>query len=232
MKECIILAGGFGTRLQSVVKDVPKAMAEVAGKPFLEHIFNYLESEGINHIVLSLGYKSEIIIEWLATQNRSFDISYVVEKEPLGTGGALEFAFSEIRSNKAFILNGDTFFDIDMNKLIHFHQDKEADLSIALKPMEQFDRYGSVEIDSKQRIIQFNEKKYQDKGLINGGVYLVNKDIFSKLDLPEKYSFEKDVMESQLKNLLIYGYIQDKYFIDIGIPTDFEKANIDFKTKS
>lgn len=229
MKECIVLAGGFGTRLQSVVKDVPKCMAEVAGKPFLHHLFDYLEEEGFSHIILSLGYKSEIVIDWIASQSRDFRVSYVVENEPLGTGGAIKYAFSKVEGVAAFVVNGDTYFDINMDDLTTFHIDKKADLTIALKPMIDFDRYGSVEIANDGRIVCFNEKAFRSEGLINGGIYLINKALFDKLNLPAKFSFEKEVMESQLTALGIYGFVQDTYFIDIGIPSDFEKANIDFK---
>lgn len=231
MKECIILAGGLGTRLQSVVKDVPKCMAEVAGNPFLKYLFDYAAKQEIEHIILALGYKSDIIIDWLANQSLPFDISYVIEKEPLGTGGAIQYAFSKIKSEKAYIINGDTYFDIDLEKFSNSHISKKADISLALKPMTDFDRYGSVLLDTPNRIIRFNEKKHCQQGLINGGTYLVNKNIFAKLNLPQKYSFEKDILESKINDISIYGYEQDSYFIDIGIPSDFEKANKDFKTR-
>lgn len=230
MKECIILAGGFGTRLQSVVKDVPKCMAEVAGKPFLHYLFQYAKDQQFDHIILALGYKSEIVIDWLNQNTYPFNVSYVIENEPLGTGGAIRFAFSKVQSNKAFVINGDTFFDVDTLALENFHNGKSADISIALKPMNDFDRYGSVDINANNRIVHFNEKKLCEEGLINGGIYLINKDVFSKINLSEKFSFEKDVMESKLNALAIYGYEEDTYFIDIGIPSDFDKANIDFKT--
>lgn len=231
MKECIILAGGLGTRLQSVVKDVPKCMAEVAGNPFLKYLFDYAAKQEIEHIILALGYKSDIIIDWLANQSLPFDISYVIEKEPLGTGGAIQYAFSKIKSEKAYIINGDTYFDVDLEKFSNSHISKKADISLALKPMTDFDRYGSVLLDTQDRIIRFNEKKHCQQGLINGGTYLVNKNIFAKLNLPQKYSFEKDILESKINDIRIYGYEQDSYFIDIGIPSDFEKANKDFKTR-
>lgn len=231
MKECIILAGGLGTRLQSVVKDVPKCMAEVAGNPFLKYLFDYAAKQEIEHIILALGYKSDIIIDWLANQSLPFDISYVIEKEPLGTGGAIQYAFSKIKSEKAYIINGDTYFDVDLEKFSNSHISKKADISLALKPMTDFDRYGSVLLDTQDRIIRFNEKKHCQQGLINGGTYLVNKNIFAKLNLPQKYSFEKDILESKINDISIYGYEQDSYFIDIGIPSDFEKANKDFKTR-
>jgi D-glycero-alpha-D-manno-heptose 1-phosphate guanylyltransferase len=231
MKECIILAGGFGTRLQSVVSDVPKCMAEVAGKPFLQYLFDYAANEKFSHVILSLGYKSDIVINWLKIQNRPFDVSYVVEEYPLGTGGAIKLAFGEVKGVEAFVINGDTFFGIDSESLLEFHRSKESDISAALKPMLDFDRYGSVELDDEQRIIHFNEKEYKKEGLINGGVYIVAKKLFAKLSLPEKFSFEKDVMEAHICDINIYGYRQDSYFIDIGIPSDFEKANVDFMGK-
>lgn len=227
-KECIILAGGLGTRLRSVVNDIPKCMAPVAGKPFLFYLFNQLEKYKFTHIVLALGYKSEVILEWLKTQNRSFNISYVIEEEPFGTGGAIKLAFSKIQGDQALVLNGDTYFNINIDQLIAFHTNKKADVSLALKKMNQFDRYGSVLADETDKIYQFEEKKYLDTGLINGGIYLINKTIINTNNLPSKFSFEKDVLEAQVSSLNIYGLTFEDYFIDIGIPSDYKKANIDF----
>lgn len=231
MKECIILAGGLGTRLQSVVNDVPKCMASVAKEPFLSHIFDYLEAQQFDHIILSLGYKSEVVLDWLKTQDRSFNVSYVIESKALGTGGAIRYAFSKVISDKAFILNGDTFFNIETSKMFDLQGALRTDILIALKPMFNFDRYGSVEIDKVGRITRFVEKKHIDEGLINGGVYLIKKDIFENLDLPEFFSFEKEILEGRTTQLQIFGMPFDKYFIDIGIPSDFEKANQDFANK-
>lgn len=228
MKECIILAGGLGTRLQSVVSDVPKCMAEVAGKPFLSYLFDYAKKQQFDHLILSLGYKSEVVLQWLEGKSHPFRISYVVENSPLGTGGAIKLAFEKVETDKAFIFNGDTFFDINTTQLEDFHKEKNAMISLALKPMTDFDRYGSVDLDKEERIIRFNEKQYCAKGLINGGVYVINKNIFQTLSLPEKFSFEKDVMEMYINHIPFYGSVQDGYFIDIGIPSDFAKANQDF----
>lgn len=231
MKECIILAGGFGTRLQSVVKDVPKCMAEVAGEPFLYHLFNYADKEAFGHVILSLGYKADVVLEWLEGKTFPFQISYVIEDEPLGTGGAVKLAFGKVFGQSAYVINGDTFFDINTDTLSDFHTRKNASISLALKPMTDFDRYGSVELNENARITRFNEKQYRAEGLINGGVYLIDKAIFSSFDLPDKFSFEKDIMEAHLHDIAIYGQSFDNYFIDIGIPSDFEKANKDFNLK-
>jgi len=228
MKECIILAGGLGTRLQSVVNDVPKCMAEVAGRPFLSYLMDYMGRQEFSHVILSLGYKSEVVLQWLDRKLYPFEISYVVEDSPLGTGGAIKLAFSKVMERNAYVFNGDTFFDIDTFQLLDFHTEKSAEISLALKPMQDFDRYGSVDISDSGRILSFNEKQYCKQGLINGGVYIINKDIFSVLHLPEKFSFEKDVMEAHINDIPFYGCIQDNYFIDIGIPSDIEKANQDF----
>lgn len=231
MKECIILAGGLGTRLQSVVNDVPKCMAEVAGKPFLEYIFNYLRIQNINHVVLALGYKHEVVLEWLSRKEFPFEISHVIEKEALGTGGAIAYAFDKIKGDNAIVINGDTFFDADLNALAAFHERHRSDISVALKGMKDFDRYGTVLLDQNKRIISFIEKQYQESGLINAGTYYINKKIITESGLPKKFSFEKEILESKLTALNIYGYESDAYFIDIGIPSDFEKANIDFCNK-
>lgn len=227
MKEAIVLAGGLGTRLQSVVNDRPKCMAEVAGKPFLKYIFDYLQREKFSHVILSLGYKYEYVLDWLSNENYPFTVSYVIEEEPLGTGGAIKYAAQKAQRDRLFVLNGDTFFDIDSDNLESFHTDKQADITLALKPMVDFNRYGSVSIDQDGRIVRFNEKQYQPKGLINGGVYLLNKRIFDNIS-SNKFSFEKEVFENKVEELKIYGNIQDTYFIDIGIPSDYEKANTDF----
>lgn len=227
MKEAIVLAGGFGTRLQTVVSDKPKCMATVAGKPFLKYIFDYLEKENFSHLILSLGYKSGYILEWLSDKSFPFLVSYVIEEEPLGTGGAIKYAAGKAKTDDVFILNGDTFFDINTDHLLETHNENKADITLALKPMTNFDRYGSVELDNKNRIICFNEKQNQTEGLINGGVYFLNKKVFDSIPF-NKFSFEKDILEEKINELNIYGNIQNSYFIDIGIPSDYEKANIDF----
>lgn len=231
MKECIILAGGLGTRLQSVVNDVPKCMAEVAGKPFLSYLFDYAAEQQFEHLILSLGYKSEIVLQWLETQSPPFHVSYVIENYPLGTGGAIKLAFSKVIGLKAFVFNGDTFFDVDTTSFLNFHKKSNAIISLALKQTTDFDRYGSVNLSDNGRVISFNEKKYCKQGVINGGVYIINKDLFSTLNLSEKFSFEKDVMEAHIHDIPFYGCVQDGYFIDIGIPSDFAKANLDFRER-
>jgi D-glycero-alpha-D-manno-heptose 1-phosphate guanylyltransferase len=227
----IILAGGFGTRLQSVVNDVPKPMAPVAGRPFLEWVLDYCLENGIQEAILSVGYKSETIIQHFGNQYKGIQIKYAIEKEPLGTGGAIRYAMEMLEDNcNCLILNGDTLFKSDLHVLFNTFQEEKADLIVSLRRMFDFDRYGVVELDKNNRIISFQEKKYCDEGLINGGVYIVNskliKNLFPKI---ETFSFEKDFMEKYVEQLNFVGIEQSGYFIDIGIPEDFEKANNDLK---
>lgn len=220
----IILAGGFGTRLSTVVKDVPKPMAPINGKPFLHYIFEELQEQNIQEVILSVGYLHEAIQDFFKEEYLGIKIKYSIETEPLGTGGGIKQAFDFIEDD-AFVLNGDTFFDIELSKL----KIDNSDISIALKPMFEFDRYGTVELNETNRIISFNEKKYCEHGLINGGVYYFKKTIFDKLEVGNKFSFEKEVLEKNVQNLKIQGKTFDNYFIDIGIPEDYQKAQHDFK---
>lgn len=226
--ECIILAGGMGTRLQSVVSDVPKCMAPVAGHPFWHYAIETLIEAGFSHIILSLGYKHEVIEEWIASSSFPVNISIVTEDTPLGTGGAVKLALSKAYENEVFILNGDTFFEVNYADMLKLHQQTAPVATIALKKMEQFNRYGVVDIDKdSNRILRFNEKQHCESGLINGGVYLINRTTLEKY--PQKFSLEKDFFETTVANSCLSGYISEGYFIDIGIPEDYERAQTDFR---
>lgn len=231
--ECVILAGGMGTRLRSVVSELPKCMAPVAGKPFLHYIVETLGAFGFDHIIFSLGYKHECIEEWIGELQASGacralpKLDYVVETEPLGTGGGVRYAFSKAREESVFVLNGDTFFDVDFKEMMELHNASRAMATVALKPMRDFERYGTVGLgDDGIHVTEFREKQHCEAGLINGGVYLIRR---SALDaLPQKFSMEKDFFEKVVGGGRIAGYVSDGYFIDIGIPEDYSKAQEDF----
>jgi D-glycero-alpha-D-manno-heptose 1-phosphate guanylyltransferase len=180
IKEAIILAGGLGTRLRSVVNDIPKPMAEVCGKPFLSYILDFLIKYGIKRVILSVGYKWEAIREFFGEQYKSINLVYAIEYEPLGTGGAIKNALKYVRDTEVFILNGDTLFNIDLSVFYSLHKNKNSNLSIALKKMNFTERYGSVKIDENNRIIDFSEKAQKFNILINGGIYLLNKNFFTR----------------------------------------------------
>lgn len=223
-KEAIILAGGLGTRLRSVVAGLPKCMAPVAGKPFLHFVIEYLLEQGIDKIIFSLGYKSEMIIDYVNEQYPMLSKQFSIEEEPLGTGGAIKLACSVSTEKNVLILNGDTLYKVNINVLVDFHNNNEADCSLALKPMKDFDRYGVVVLNKDNSIASFKEKQFYPEGLINGGVYILNREKFLKESLPQKFSFENDYLEKYFDKRKMYGQIQDEYFIDIGIPEDYEKA--------
>ncbi len=221
--EAIVLAGGFGTRLQSVVSDVPKPMAEVQKKPFLEHILVYLQKNGVDSVILSVGYKHKIIEDYFQHSFAGMTIDYIVEDEPLGTGGAILKAWASIQQENIFVINGDTFFNVDLNELLSKHLAYQSELTLSLKPMENFDRYGSVEINDNFEVVDFKEKEFVSKGHINGGIYILNKNIFAPFKLPRQFSFE-EFMQENINALNIYASIFNNYFIDIGIPEDYQKA--------
>jgi D-glycero-alpha-D-manno-heptose 1-phosphate guanylyltransferase len=226
--EIIVLAGGLGTRLQSVVSDLPKCMAPVNGKPFLAYVINYFQQQGISNFIFSLGYKYETIIDYLSEfliNDSRFTFRYSIEEEPLGTGGAIKKACALANNENVFITNGDTLFNADTLLLKNFHYIKKADCSIALKPMKNFSRYGVIELNEDDSIKNFSEKKYYESGLINGGLYMLNIYKFLGETLPEKFSFETDYLEKYYDKRSMFGLIQDEYFIDIGIPEDYERAN-------
>jgi len=230
--EVIILAGGLGTRLRSVVSKVPKCMAPVVNKPFLWYLLKYLSKYNVSRVILSVGYLREVIYEWIdeVKEEFSFEFDYAVEETPLGTGGGIRLALEKTRTMEVVVLNGDTFFDVALQDLVDKHKHMGGNLTIALKPMRMFDRYGTVELAVDGHITAFHEKAYCEEGLINGGIYVINKAMLPMNDLPNKFSFETLVMEKQCSLGTIYGIISDGYFIDIGVPTDYKLANRDLKT--
>jgi D-glycero-alpha-D-manno-heptose 1-phosphate guanylyltransferase len=231
IKEAIILAGGLGTRLRSVVSDKPKCLAPVSGKPFLYYLITFLKKNGIENFVFAVGYKFELILDYLEEDFPHLNYSISLEKEPLGTGGAIKLACSKTAEKNIFICNGDTFYKIDFNSFNQFHEEKKSFCSLALKPMKNLYRYGVIELNDDNSVKSFKEKKFYSSGLINGGVYALNANRFLKEDLPEKFSFEKDFLEKKVSlpanEPALFGMIQDAYFIDIGIPQDYEKAQME-----
>ena len=225
--EAIILAGGFGTRLSTVVSDVPKPMAPIKGRPFLEYLLDDLNEKGINRIILAVGYKKEIIKSHFKEKYKNIDIVYSDEDIPLGTGGAIKKALTLTKDEDIFIINGDTFFDVDLKEMYQFQKKNSSKLTLAIKEMEKFDRYGSLILEG-DKIIKFEEKKYVNKGYINGGIYLINKELLKKEE-KESFSFEKDILENESLKIEKYGYKSKGYFVDIGIPEDYYKY-VELKT--
>jgi D-glycero-alpha-D-manno-heptose 1-phosphate guanylyltransferase len=223
VKEAVIVAGGFGTRLKNVVDDIPKSMAGIGDMPFLSFLLDYLFKYRIEKIVLAVGYKHEIISSYFGDHYKDMKLIYSIENKPLGTGGALLKATDVISSDSFFAINGDTFFNPDLEKIEKVFSETTSPLAIVLKPMTFFDRYGTVLV-SGNRISSFQEKKYCEEGLINGGIYLVSKKWLIEKAPSEVFSFEKDLMEKIVNDESISYYISDTYFIDIGVPEDYLRA--------
>lgn len=227
----IILAGGFGTRLQSVVSDLPKPMAPINGEPFLNFQLNYLKHYGIKNVILSVGYLSEKIKEYYGSTFNGINIEYVIEETPLGTGGGIRLALENSKDDLVLVLNGDSFFDVDLSKFYNSHIQTRSQISLALRKVSDAARYGTIETNSENKIISFKEKSgTNENGKINGGVYILDKKLFLQATpSATNFSIEKDFFEKQLTTFIINGFEFEGYFIDIGIPEDYLKAQNDFK---
>jgi D-glycero-alpha-D-manno-heptose 1-phosphate guanylyltransferase len=225
----LILAGGKGTRLQPVLPHLPKPMAPVPDKPFLDYLILLLASNGIKNIILSVGYMHETIINYFGHQKYGCTIQYSIEKEPLGTGGALLYSASTVKEKYFLALNGDTYFKINYRDFIN--QSQSLPFSIALHKTNDTGRYGSVTLDEQNRIIAFREKSSSGgEGFINAGVYHIEKNFLLK-NIPQQGSFslEKNFLPQWSQSGYVYGFPMDGFFIDIGIPEEYERAKNYFK---
>ena len=228
--EAIVLAGGLGTRLRGVIGTYPKCMAEVNGRPFLHYVLRYLSQQGVKRVILSLGFMSEVVTDWLAASpGFGLEVDWVIENEPLGTGGGIRLAMSIVTAPQVFVLNGDTFFDVELPAMHKAHIGFGAETTLALKEMHNFDRYGCVRTDVEGKVVAFEEKQPMAVGDINGGIYLINSRIFMTRPLAMKCSFEKDYLEKSVTEGVFFAYRAGGYFIDIGIPEDYARVQTDFK---
>lgn len=225
--HAIILAGGFGTRLKPVVADVPKPLAPVAGKPFLAWLIDALAAGGVTRATLSVYHEWEKIKQWFDAHGAPVAIDYAVEPSPLGTGGAILYALKHSgASQPAIIVNGDTFVEVDFCELYDHHLQSASPLTMVLRHVADTGRYGQIMV--KEGIItSFAPGKPGKEGLINAGIYVVAPDLFDGFRLGEAFSFEADFLPAHLASLAPKAYIADDYFIDIGIPEDYARAQTD-----
>jgi D-glycero-alpha-D-manno-heptose 1-phosphate guanylyltransferase len=227
--EAIILAGGLGKRLRSVVPSLPKPMAPIKGKPFLCYLLDYWLQQGIKHFILSVGYKHEIIREKFGTKYKNADVNYAIEKEPLGTGGGLFLAIKQLRSTEPFLLlNGDTFFAINLNNLFNYHQNCKSDITLSLIETKNDKRYGGVLLDKHGMVSSIYSPKDSFKtSMANGGVYIMKSALFSKYPkkIFEKCSLEEELLPQLLmQKQRIAGFVSKDSFVDIGILHDYTLA--------
>jgi D-glycero-alpha-D-manno-heptose 1-phosphate guanylyltransferase len=228
-REAIILAGGFGTRLKTVVPDRPKPMAEINGRPFLEYLLDYIISQNVNRCILSVGFRHEMIMQYFGNSYKDAELVYAVEDKPLGTGGGILNALRLVTAETVFIINGDTFFRISLPEMEKEINNKQADMVLALYKVRDEHRYGTVVTNRDGRILKFREKTDEaGASLINGGIYLMKSNIFCGIDFPETFSMEKDFLEKNTDTMKIYGKPFDSDFIDIGIPETYQQAHFFF----
>ncbi|MDO8462168.1 MAG: nucleotidyltransferase family protein [Deltaproteobacteria bacterium] len=223
--EALILAGGLGTRLGVLVKDLPKPLLPVGDRPFLDSLIRQLKGFGITNITCLIGYQKEKIKEYFKEGKKlGVHLRYVEEEELLGTGGAVKAALPLLAAGSFLLLNGDSFFGTNIPQLIRFHQNHGKGATIALKELVSPDRYGTVDLSSNNEVLSFREKDLsKKKGYINAGIYLLEKRIFDQVSL-NKFSLERDLFPKLTEQKELHGLPMTGEFIDIGIPEDYQRA--------
>ena len=220
--EAIILTGGEGTRLRSVIKDIPKTMADINGKPFMKKTLDYLNEQNIDRVILAVGYKKEYIENFFKNQYKNIELVYSEEERKLDTGGAIKLALSKCKDENVLVMNGDIYARPNIMKMFEEHKRNKSDVTILIKEMENVNRFGIVQT-KMNRCICFKEKQFMTKANINVGMYIIKKDLFVNKINDEKFSFEKDYLEKYVTYDKINAVIYDGEFVDIGLPEDYYK---------
>ncbi len=219
--EAVVLAGGLGTRLRAVVSDVPKPLAPIAGRPFLHWLLDGLARQGITRVVLATGYLAPMIREAVGEAHAGMTIAHAVEETPLGTGGAIWAALHHCAGARVFVLNGDTWLGAALAPIAG--QAPEADLVMAVRPVPDRARYGSVELDAAGRVAGMLPKGGEGPGLVNAGLYIMRRDLPRRRPMPAAFSFENEIL-AQPRDLDIRAHPTEADFLDIGTPEDFRRA--------
>jgi D-glycero-alpha-D-manno-heptose 1-phosphate guanylyltransferase len=222
LMEAVILAGGFGTRLRHVVPDLPKPMAPVGGRPFLEYLLRSLAGKGFRRIVLSLGYLAEKVTAHFGDTFCGMQLVFENERSPLGTGGAVRQSLLRCREDHLFVFNGDTFLDLEVAEVERQWRYHRLPIVVACT-IDNTERYGRLELRDG-RVVSISEKGRSGVGLINAGCYLLPADVFSGIAVGESFSLERDVLPDLVSRDRLDCFISKGYFIDIGVPEDYERA--------
>ncbi len=222
----IILAGGLGTRLRTVVPDKPKVLAPVAGRPFVTYLLDQLARTGIRRVVMSTGHLAEQFADAIGLEYRGLEIAYAQEPEPLGTGGAIKFAGSHVDSPQVLVMNGDSYFDADLAAYMQWHRAGGQDASLLLVEVPDASRFGTVELKADGvHVAAFLEKQPNEvPGHINAGVYLLRAEMLDEIPAG-KCSIERDVFPRWLGERDVRAWVTDGDFIDIGVPDDFQRSH-------
>ncbi len=225
--QAVVLAGGFGTRLRARVPDLPKPMAPIAGRPFLEYLLDRLARFGGGRVVLATGHLSEAIVAHFGARYRGLDLQYSHEATPLGTGGAIVQALGLLPPEPTLVLNGDTWQDVDLQDFVRWCEANAAPDAMVLRRVPNAGRYGSVRLDAGGRVVAFAEKDAEGPGLVNAGIYRFRRATFEGQGLPAAFSVENDFLRPRVAALDVRGYVTEGRFIDIGIPEDFDRAQVE-----
>jgi NDP-sugar pyrophosphorylase family protein len=224
--DALVLAGGLGSRLAGVLADLPKVLAPIDGRPFLDYQLDFLAENGIRRVVLSLGYRADIVLDHLAQTTMPLEVEPVVEPKPLGTAGAIGFARTALKSDPALLINGDTWLDTDLAKMLQTHQTPPMPLAtIACVRIEDTKRYGAVELSANGMIGRFVEKDQtaSGDGFVNGGVYMLAARMLDSLTVSSG-SLERDVLPHLAPGTLRAHLIDRAKFLDIGTPESYARA--------
>lgn len=225
LPPAVVLAGGLGTRLARVVPDLPKPMAPVAGRPFLEHVLLRLAQQGVGAVILGVGYRREVIENHFGTQFAGLELHYSREDQPLGTGGAIRLAFDRFALERALVLNGDTWSEAPLDRLVAFHQARHAEISVLLTHVADCARFGTVETDADGRIQRFREKRPgAERGWVNAGIYMLEAAALGQGPDAPCFSFETELMPLSAAQGQAFGFQCEASFIDIGVPADYRRA--------
>lgn len=220
--EAIVLAGGLGTRLREVAPNLPKPMAPIAGRPFLEILLSMLARKGFSRVVLSLGFMAEKIIDHFGDNYLGMELVHEVESQPLGTGGAIRAALARCVADHVFVFNGDTYLELEVDELERLWQ-TDRHPAIVVREVADTARFGRVEM-SEGRINAFLEKGLSGPGLINAGCYVLSKDALDHFPLGQYFSLETEFFIKYLQCIRFDGFVTHGRFIDIGVPEDYALA--------
>lgn len=225
--DVAVLAGGLGTRLRSALgEDVPKVLAPIGGRPFLDHLIDWLKGFGARRVVLCLGHLADRVIAHLdAHPAEGIEVAFVIEPEPLGTAGAIRFARSQLTSDPVLVLNGDTFFDADVPGALARHRAEDRRISMLCAEVPSIARFGGVERDERGRVVRFVEKDpaADRPGLVNAGMYLFSQAMLDEIARAAGPSLERDVLQVQPPGT-IHAEVARGRFIDIGTPESLAAA--------
>lgn len=234
LPSAVVLAGGLGTRLRTAYAGGPKSMAPVGKRPFLDYLLSWLRSQGVEKVVICVGYKRSQIQRFVGRGRKwGLRVTFSVERKLLGTGGALKKAENLISGDRVLVVNGDTFVDINVQELIKFHEGRKALATLAAVNVADSGRYGSLGVDGENKITAFFEKitrngaRQTGKHLINGGVYVFQKEVLKEIYAHDSVSLEREVLPLLVQQNCMYAFESNSYFLDIGVPEDLWRAQLE-----